>query len=124
MQIGKSIDHDFADPPIDGRVAAAAVCGRNAATDNDAPTSLHDEERCADECRIVAIEMRAWCQRIPAVQYREHSVLAPHIVRRWRNRTERGTAQYVLGVAVAQEVREVGVAAGELHDLQGPLGMR
>jgi len=45
-------------------------------------------------------------------------VLAPHVVRPRRDRPQGWAAQYELAVAEAQQVSQVGLAAGKLPDAQ------
>src|ERR1041385_6407423 len=55
-------------------------------------------------------------------QFGQHGELAAHVVRRLDLAAERRAAQHVLALAVAHQVGQVGVAAGELQyaDVAGP----
>lgn len=51
-------------------------------------------------------------------------MLPGHIVRCWRNGTERWSSEDVVGLAKSHEVGEIGVSSGKLADGEGAVGTR
>ncbi len=92
--------------------------GRHPGAHHQTVPALHDEERGADQRRVLAQRERARRERKRPPQDREHPVLARHVVRTARQGAVRRPAQHELARAEAQQVGEVRVAARELQDLE------
>ena len=91
---------------------------------DESAASFDDEERCADDRRVVAERQGPGRPVEHRPQPVQHPVLARHVVRARSDVSERWTAHDQLGRAHRDAVREVGVPAGELLDAQRPVELR
>jgi hypothetical protein len=114
VQIRQRRHERGADPTAGGWIGDG---GGFLGADDDAAPAFHRVEHRPDDAGVFAEQVRSWRQRKHPMHGREPAELARHVVRRRRHRAERRTADDDLGVAEANEVGEVRVAAGELRDL-------
>jgi hypothetical protein len=91
---------------------------------DDAAPPLHHIEGRADHRLIVAVEQRARGLGVDWMQGAQHAVFAPHVVRRFDGGAEGRPAQHQFLIAQAQQVGEIGEAAGELRHHERAGGVR
>ena len=85
--------------------------------DDGAHAPLHHEERLAHHLLVGTEVVRLRGQGIGGVQHREHPVLPGHVVAARGDGPQRRAAQRVFPRSHPGDVREVGLATGELLEL-------
>lgn len=117
------LDYAVDECPADARGAifVARDFGRNAGAENDAPAALHQKEWRADDVRVFADQVDFGRGREVRMNGLQDLRFAHHIVSFGGNGTERGSAENVFAARDDKVVGEVGVAAGELFDLDAAL---
>ena len=113
VHVGHRVDEGERDPPPD--VLVVGHRRRDVVADDLAAAALHDHEVGADHGVVVAEQVGPRRPVEDPPQLRQHAVLALHVVGAGRHDPERRPAQHQLGVAEAQQVREVGRAVRELQ---------
>ena len=88
------------------------------AGEGDAVAAFGDEEGGADDAGVLAEEVGAGGEGVGLVQAGEDAVLAGHVVGAGGDGAEGRAAEDVFVLAEAEQVGEVGVAAGEAPDLR------
>src|SRR5580658_250483 len=116
MQTREVIDELFAQPLRGLRRKRHAW--RGIAADDHSPNWLHQVKGRVENRKIVAVEECLRRNGIGGVQLRQHTILAPHIMRGPHLAAEGWASQHDFPVAHPQQVRQIGVAAGKLFDGQ------
>ena len=121
MQVGQGVDQHRSDAPVQVRIIGEAV--RHFAANDEAVAAFRDMEIGADDVRIVAIEETARRQREGLVQRGLDLVFAFHVVGRRRHRTHGRSPQDVFMITEGDKIGQIGMAAAELGDGQGAVGI-
>ncbi len=104
------------------RSGRPANSGGDVVADHKAAAPFLDDEDRADDAFVLAQQEAARRRRIAPMQYRKNAVLAAHVVGARRDRAQGRPAQNKFLVAEAQQVGQIGLAAGELAHRQPPFG--
>src|SRR5579885_3372221 len=122
MEGGERVDDHLGELAVLRGIAAAPELGRHLPAHHDPVATLHHEERRADHPHILAEQVGARRLRKGLPELRERAVFPRHVVGAGGEIAVRRTAEHVARGRIAQQVGEVGVAAGELPDLRHAAG--
>jgi len=120
VKLGQRVDQGKPDTPVELR--PAGEFGRDVVADHKAVAPLLDDEHGTDDALILAQQQAARRRREAPVQYRQHAVLAAHVVGAGRDRPQGRPAQHEFPRPKAKQIREVGLAAAELSHGQRSVG--
>ena len=118
MEIGEGVDQRLADAPVEFR--PAGEFGGDVVTDDETAAPFLDDEDRADDADVLAQQEAARRQLIAPVQYRQDAVLAAHVVRAGRDRAQGRPADDEFPGAEAEEIGQIGLAAGKLAHKKRP----
>src|SRR6476646_10867783 len=111
MKSSQGVNKGFTQSP--GGFRRQCETARQFAAQNHSAYTLHQVKRRADHGFVRAKKQRLW-GRIGAVQFAEHVVLTPHIMRVLYLAAEWRPAQHHLFAAKRHGVSKIGVSAGKL----------
>jgi hypothetical protein len=115
VEVRRGVDQREVDAA--GDVVVAAHLRGDAVADDDAVAVLDDDERRADDQRVVREVQRAGRSWVRVAEARQHAVLPRHVVGARRDRAAGRPADDEAGRSEAHQVRQVRRSPGELEDL-------